>query len=160
MTSDEPVDHHEAIIEWLWRRRTMLDPALVVVRGVDGRIVVELPRNGRFDEAIDMFGRRDGRLMDEREGLCPMTSPGAVQLRPAHGARKTGSSRWRRARPVSPLVGWGITRDGSCARWPPRGRGCRPSQPSGCAKRTHGLEAARVRLPPLEEGESGAGATN
>lgn len=48
MTAPDPADAHEAeIIAWLQRQRDALDPAVVVLRDQDGRVIVELPRNGR-----------------------------------------------------------------------------------------------------------------
>jgi hypothetical protein len=48
MTADaDPIDVEAEAAAWLRRRLAALDPAWLVIRGVDGRVVVELPRNGR-----------------------------------------------------------------------------------------------------------------
>jgi len=46
--ADHPIPDEGAIIAWLWRQRAARDPSrLILIRGVDGQVVVQLPRNGR-----------------------------------------------------------------------------------------------------------------
>ena len=53
MSADARAERDRALVAWLARQRAALDPASpVVIRGVDGHVVVELPRNGREVDEI------------------------------------------------------------------------------------------------------------